>query len=73
MLHLSDTAFEDFYKAIIAASESLPDEPVLPKQRKHPRRIDDGAPSHHQGCIDKNILKSWTLYVMKLTDLIRKI
>ena len=43
----TDTAFEDFYKAVIAASENLTDEPVLPRQRKLPRRIDDGAPSHH--------------------------
>ena len=43
----TDTAFEDFYKAVIAASENLTDEPVLPRQCKLPRRIDDGAPSHH--------------------------
>ena len=32
----TDTAFEDFYKAVIAASENLTDEPVLPRQRKLP-------------------------------------
>ena len=42
----TDSAFQDFYKTIVAASQNLTDEPVLPKQRKLPRRIDDGAPSH---------------------------
>ena len=37
---------EDFYKTVVAASQNLTDEPVLPRQRKLPRRIDDGAPSH---------------------------
>ena len=43
----TDTAFKDFYKGVVAASENLTDEPVLPRQRKLPRRIDDGASSHH--------------------------
>ena len=42
----TDSAFQDFYKTIVAASQNLTDEPVLPRQRKLPRRIDDGAPSH---------------------------
>ena len=43
----TDTAFEDFYKAVVAASENLTDEPVLSRQHKLPRRIDDRTPSHH--------------------------
>ena len=43
----TDSTFEDFYKALVADSQNLTEEPVLPRQRKLPRRIDDGAPSHH--------------------------
>ena len=31
----------------MAASQNLTDDPVLPRKRKIPRRLDDGAPSHH--------------------------
>ena len=43
----TDTAFKDFYKVVISASENLTDEPVLPRQHKLSRLINDGAPSHH--------------------------
>ena len=42
----TDSAFEEFYSAVISASQNLTDEPVLPRPRKLPRRIDDGAASH---------------------------
>jgi hypothetical protein len=50
MLHLSqrsDSAFDSFYEAVVAASQNLTDEPVLPRKRKIPRRLDDRTPSHH--------------------------
>ena len=42
----NDSAFEEFYSAVISASENITDEPTLPRPRKLPCRIDDGAPSH---------------------------
>ena len=43
----TDTAFDLFNKSVVAASENVTYELVLPRQRKLPRRIDDGAPPHH--------------------------
>jgi hypothetical protein len=43
----SDSAFDSFYEAVVAASQNLTDEPVLPRKRKIPRRLDDRTPSHH--------------------------
>ena len=34
-------------KTLIAKSQYFTEEPVLPRQRKLPRRIDDGSPSYH--------------------------
>lgn len=57
MLHLSqklfcedkrsDSSFDQFYEAVVTASQYLTDEPVLPRRRKLPARLDDGAPSYH--------------------------
>lgn len=35
----TDSAFEDFYKAIVSQSENLVDGPVLPRQDKIPCKI----------------------------------
>ena len=43
----TDSAFEEFYKSVVAESQNLTEEPVLPRQRKLPRQIDDVAPTHH--------------------------
>lgn len=43
----TDSIFEDFYKVIVKESQNLTEEPVLPRKRKLPRRIDDGAASHN--------------------------
>ena len=42
----TDSAFEEFYSAVISASQNLTYEPVLPRPRKLPRQINDGVPSH---------------------------
>ena len=34
------------YAHIVAECEDITDEPTLPHQRRLPRRIDGGAPSH---------------------------
>lgn len=46
--HLHGNGFEDFWKSTNAAANLLNvEEPVLPRPRKNPRRVEDGgAPSH---------------------------
>ena len=46
----NETAFESFYGGVVVASEGLTDEPVLPRYRKAPRRLDDGAQPHRYRC-----------------------
>ena len=41
-----DDAYESFYSRIVAECEDRTDEPTLPRQRRLPRRIDDGTPAH---------------------------
>lgn len=38
--------FIDFYRAVVSSSHGLTDDPVLPRYRRRPRRIDDGAHPH---------------------------
>lgn len=42
-----DSAFKSFYSSVIQEARELTEEPVLPRQRRIPRRVDDGAPNHH--------------------------
>ena len=42
----SDSTFEHFYKGVVADTENLTDEPTLPRQKKVPRRLDEGAENH---------------------------
>ena len=42
----SDSAFHTFYQSVVNEASDYTLSPVLPRQRKVPRRIDDGAPSH---------------------------
>ena len=42
----SDEAFSSFYSKVVAESKDLTGEPVLPRQRCPPRRLDDGAEPH---------------------------
>jgi len=48
--HLSsmrnEAKFDSFYSEVIRKSVDLTAEPTLPRQRKRPRRLDDGASSH---------------------------
>ena len=43
----SETAFNTFYHDVLESSSGLTDEPVLPRYRRIPRRIDEGALPHH--------------------------
>ena len=43
----TDGAFEEFYKGLVSESQNITEELVLLRQRKLPRRIDDGAPSYN--------------------------
>lgn len=38
---------KSFYSLVIQEAHELTKEPVLPRQRQIPRRVDDGAPNHH--------------------------
>ena len=42
----SDESFATFYQDTLKSSSGLTDEPVLPRYRKVPRRLDEGASSH---------------------------
>ena len=42
----TDKSFSTFYQGILRESEGLTDEPVLPRYRRIPRRLDDGASPH---------------------------
>ena len=42
----SDENFSKFYQQVVQASQDLTDEPVLPRTRKIPRHINDGADPH---------------------------
>ena len=40
-------AFKSFYSSVVEEARELTGEPMLPRQRRIPRRVDDGAPNHH--------------------------
>ena len=42
----NDTNFNKFYDAVLAESEELTEEPILPRYRKRPRRYDGGSLPH---------------------------
>ena len=42
----SDEEYTKFYRKVLETSKDLTDEPVLPRKRKIPRRINDGADPH---------------------------
>ena len=42
----TDESFSTFYQGVLKESEGLTDEPVLPRYRRVPRRLDDGASPH---------------------------
>ena len=42
----SDTAFNDFYSRCLLESRDLTSEPVLPRYRRLPKRVDDGSQQH---------------------------
>lgn len=42
----TEEKFESFYEGVLQASEGLTYEPVLPRYRKAPRRLDSGAQPH---------------------------
>ena len=42
----TDESFSTFYQGILKESEGLTDKPVLPRYRRIPRRLDDGASPH---------------------------
>ena len=43
----SDDKFSVFCDDVLQSSQGLTDEPVLPRYRKIPRKLDDGSQPHH--------------------------
>ena len=39
-------AFRSFYSSVVEEARELTEDPVLPRQRHIPHRINDGAPNH---------------------------
>lgn len=46
----NDEEYSKFYEQVLQLSQGLIDEPVLPRRRKIPRRVNDGADPHHPPC-----------------------
>ena len=42
----NDNAFDRFYSSVVIDSKMVTAEPVLPRQRRPPKRIDDGTSPH---------------------------
>lgn len=42
-----ESSFEYFYCTVVEESKDLTMPPILPRQKRIPARIDDGAPNHH--------------------------
>ena len=42
-----DLAFKSFYSSVVEEARELTSEPMLPRQRHIPRRVNDGAPNHN--------------------------
>ena len=42
----TDNAFDSFYSSVVIDSKKVTAEPVLPRQRRPPKRIDDGTSPH---------------------------
>ena len=46
----NEVEFDKFYDQVVWSSQDLTDEPVLPRKRKLPRRVNNGADPHHHTC-----------------------
>ena len=53
----SDLFYDNFYKSVVEAATDLTDKPVLPRQKKIPRRHDQGAENHQFTTSGDNTLK----------------
>ena len=42
-----DSAFDRFYDATVVEAQAYTQEPTLPRPRKVPKKLNDGAPGHH--------------------------
>ena len=45
--HRSDDQFRAFYRSVVSEAEDHTDPPTLAKQRRMPKRFDDGSDNHH--------------------------
>ncbi len=62
----NDEAFDCFYSSVLLESRELTEEPVLPRQRHPPKRIEDGSSPHN--CKDpKSLLKKDYYEVLDIT------
>ena len=42
----SDSAFNGFYQCVVTEASDYTQDPTLPRYKRIPRRVDDGASSH---------------------------
>ena len=49
----SDSSFNNFYGSVVEAAKELTDKPTLPRQKRIPRRHNDGAENHHYATPDE--------------------
>lgn len=68
----SDSAFDDFYKATVKEAEELTQPPVLPRQRKVPKRYDDEGHHHFTSVEDYYRRQYYELLDLLLSELDRR-
>lgn len=54
-----ESSFEYFYRTVVEESKDLTMPPTLPRQKRFPVRIDDGAPNHHFSTPEEHFRKQY--------------
>lgn len=69
----TDDSYDKFYDSVVVESSDLTDEPTLPRIRKLPRRLNDGAPDHqHQSPKDYYRQKYFEAIDVVTTEIARR-
>ncbi|KAJ8336790.1 hypothetical protein SKAU_G00380100 [Synaphobranchus kaupii] len=64
----SDNEFENFYKSVTEAAVDLTEAPVLPRQARRPRRLDEGEAEQHSFQSPTDFYKRQYFEVLDLLD-----
>ena len=54
-----ESSFDHFYRSVVEESKDLTMPPTLPRQKRIPVRIDDGAPNHHFSTPEEHFRKQY--------------